>query len=552
MNGTFYESVKPEPKKEPSLGASRISPGVHANREGRNVPLERIANGILKKPQALYESLVGVTTDAIVSLDSQGTVLLWNAAAEQMFGYAAEEVMGLRATDLLFPEKRPEPLDDALHGRFRGGSAFVQVEFRKSSGQSLPVEISISRAKVAGTWITTLIVRDITDRKRAEQQMRQSMEALALERSLLNAVLEQMPAGVVIAEAQNGKPILGNRKAGIFWMQGFREERALHADGSALSPEEWPLARSIRDGEVILQQEIGFRRKDGKVGFMSANAAPIFDESRRIIAGVMTFHDISSRKEMEDELRRSRDNLEIRVAERTSELERKNKELQDFAFIASHDLQEPLRKIQTFGDLLVTKFRNFPDELAKDYVGRMRKAAERMELLVNSLLKYSQLSSKVQFCSQIDLSEAARNALSNLEMRIRETGGRIEVESLPTLEADMSQISQVFQNLIGNALKFHKKDEPPRVRIYCRHVEDGLGEYAICVEDNGIGFEEKYLDRIFMPFQRLHGRNQYGGLGMGLAICKKIVERHGGTITARSKAGEGATFIFTLPENSGR
>ncbi|RJR33716.1 MAG: PAS domain S-box protein [Desulfobacteraceae bacterium] len=538
-------------KKTPTpLNTSRRS-GVHRSGVGGNVPLERIAGGLLQKPRTLYESLIGVTTDAIVSLDSQGAVLLWNAAAEKMFGYGSEEVMGLRAADFLFPEKRPEPLGDALQGRFRGGNTFVQVQFKRRDGQPLSVEISISRAKLAGTWITTLIVRNITDRIKAEQQMRHSMEALALERSLLNAVLEQMPAGVVIAEAQNGKPILGNRKAGIFWMQGFREERALHAEGGALAPEEWPLTRSIRDGEVVLQQEIGFKRKDGKIGFMSANSAPIFDENRRIIAGVITFHDITSRKEMEAELRRSRDNLEIRVAERTSELERKNRELQDFAFIASHDLQEPLRKIQTFGDLLITKFHNFPDEVARDYVGRMRKAAERMELLVNSLLKYSQLSSKVQFCTRIDLCEAVRHALGNLEIRIRETCGRIELEPLPTVEADMSQITQVFQNLIGNGLKFHKEDEQPRIRIYCRRVENGLGESAIFVEDNGIGFEEKYLDRIFMPFQRLHGRDKYGGLGMGLAICKKIVERHGGTITATSRAGEGSTFIFTLPESSG-
>jgi light-regulated signal transduction histidine kinase (bacteriophytochrome) len=283
------------------------------------------------------------------------------------------------------------------------------------------------------------------------------------------------------------------------------------------------------------------------MGYMSANSSPIFDDGKRIIAGVITFHDISSRKEMEDELRKSRDDLEIRVAERTAELERKNRALQDFALIASHDLQEPLRKIQTFGDLLVTKFHHFPDEHARDYVGRMQKAAARMELLVNSLLKYSRLSSRVQFYSQADLSEAVRNALSNLEIRIKETGGRIMVEPLPTLEADISQISQVFQNLISNALKFHRKDAQPRVRIYCRRLENGTGGYAVCVEDTGIGFEEKYLDRIFMPFQRLHGRSEYNGVGMGLAICKKIVERHRGTITARSKEGEGSTFIFTLP-----
>ncbi|PKN64558.1 MAG: hypothetical protein CVU57_14165 [Deltaproteobacteria bacterium HGW-Deltaproteobacteria-15] len=513
----------------------------------RNVPLERIIIGLLQKPRALYESLIGATTDAIVSLDCQGMVLLWNTAAEKMFGYGSDEVIGSQGMDFLFGGADAGSLEKALNGGFEGESKIVEVDLRRRNGDPLPVEISISRTKVARNWTTTLIIRDITDRKRVEREMRLSMEALALERSLLNAVLEQMPAGVVIAQAETGKPILGNRKAGMFWMQGFREESALHPDGRVLPQEEWPLTRSLRCGEVVLEKEIAFKRKDGTVGYMSANSSPIFDDSKRIIAGVITFYDISSRKEMEDELRRSKDDLEIRVAERTAELEQKNRELQDFAFIASHDLQEPLRKIQTFGDLLLTKFQHFPDEHARDYVSRMQKAAARMELLINSLLKYSRLSSRVQFCSQVALSEAVRNALSNLEISIRETGGRVEVEPLPTLEADISQISQVFQNLIGNALKFHRKDEQPRVRIYCRRLENGTGGYEICVEDNGIGFEEKYLDRIFMPFQRLHGRSEYNGVGMGLAICKKIVERHRGTITAKSTEGEGSTFIFTLP-----
>jgi len=281
---------------------------------------------------------------------------------------------------------------------------------------------------------------------------------------------------------------------------------------------------------------------------MSTNSAPVYDERKRTIAGVVTFHEITSRKRMEDELRRSRDELELRVRERTAELERKNRELQDFAFIASHDLHEPLRKIQTFGDLLVRKFEHFPDGTARDYVGRMQKAAARMELLLDSLLSYSRLNSSRQVFSLVDLSDAVRDALSNLEIRLKETGGSVEIGALPMVEADSSQIGQVFQNLIGNALKFCNGTERPCVRIYTPPACDpGSGVHEICVEDNGIGFNEEYLDRIFMPFQRLHGRSEYNGVGMGLAICKKILERHGGAITAKSKEGEGSTFIVTLP-----
>jgi two-component system, LuxR family, sensor kinase FixL len=527
-----------------------VSKAVIAAR-GRKVPLERMVADLLQKPRALYESLVGATTDAIVSLDSQARILLWNPAAERLFGYAAEEVLGTGLVDLIIPKEQAGILEDALQG---GVSADTRMEAdaRDRVGLIVPVEISISRTTVDEGRITTLIIRDIQDRKRTEralqesekrhrnliEEMLRSMEALALERSLLNAVLEQMPAGVIIAEAGTGKPILGNNKAEMLWMEGFREDKV----------EEWPLTRSIRSGEVLLEKEISFRRSDGTRAIMSANSAPVYDEQHRIIAGVITFHDITARKEMENELRKSRHELEVRVKERTAELERKNKELQDFAFIASHDLHEPLRKIQTFGDLLVRKFERFPDELARDYISRMQEASARMELLLDSLLSYSRLTSKVQTYSRVALTEAVQDALSNLEIRIKETGGSIDVAPLPTLEVDSSQISQVFQNLIGNALKFHRHAEQPRIRIYSRLLNSGSGTQEICVEDNGIGFDEKYLDRIFTPFQRLHGRNEYNGAGMGLAICKKIVERHGGTITAKSAEGKGSTFIFTLPE----
>jgi PAS domain S-box-containing protein len=502
-------------------------------------------------PRALYESLVGATSDAIISVDSQGRVLLWNPAAERMFGYGFHEVLGLKVSDLIVSKEHAGSLEEALGSLAE--NTRMEIDAKARGSDVVPVEISISKTMVNREAITTLIVRGIRDRKLAEkalqdserryrtlfEEMRQSMEAVALERSLLNAVLEQMPAGVIIAEAESGKPIMGNKKAETMWTEGFREDQV----------EEWPLTSSIRHGEVVLEKEITFRRKDGTRPIMSANSAPIYDDRNRIIAGVITFHDITSRKEMEEELRRSRHELELRVRERTAELKRKNRELQDFAFIASHDLHEPLRKIQTFGDLLVGKFECFPDELARDYVGRMQKAAARMELLLDSLLKYSRLNSKVPSLSLIDLSDAVRDAMSNLEIRIKETGGSVEIGPLPTLEADSSQMSQVFQNLIGNALKFHRKSEPPRIRIYSRGSGDSaLGACEICVEDNGIGFDEKYLDRIFMPFQRLHGRNEYSGVGMGLAICKKIVERHGGAITARSTEGEGSTFTFTLPD----
>jgi PAS domain S-box-containing protein len=252
-------------------------------------------------------------------------------------------------------------------------------------------------------------------------------------------------------------------------------------------------------------------------------------------------------------LRRSRDKLETRVQERTAELARSNRELQDFASIASHDLQEPLRKVQAFGNLLVERHSECLNDEGRDYLARMKSAAARMQGLIGSLLDYSRVTSRAKPFSEVDLNEAAKEALLNLEVRIKETGGRVEVDGLPFIMADRSQVVQLFQNLIGNGLKFHKEGDPPHVKVYAtpgKGTKPGKRDFwEITVEDNGIGFDETKVDRIFEPFQRLHGRSSpYAGTGMGLAICRKIVERHGGTITAKSIVGKGAAFIITLPK----
>jgi light-regulated signal transduction histidine kinase (bacteriophytochrome) len=234
-------------------------------------------------------------------------------------------------------------------------------------------------------------------------------------------------------------------------------------------------------------------------------------------------------------------------------LEQSNRELQDFASVASHDLQEPLRKIQAFGDRLKAKCEPALDDTARDYLSRMQDAAGRMQVLIDDLLTLSRITTKAQPFVEVDLNRIAREVLSNLEVRIEQTGGRVEVGDLPTIEADPQQMRQLFQNLIGNALKFHQENLPPLIKVEGELVDDlkdrlsGNQKVRISVEDNGIGFNEKYLDRIFTVFQRLHGRNVYQGTGIGLAICRRIVERHAGTITATSSPGKGSTFIVTLP-----
>lgn len=298
--------------------------------------------------------------------------------------------------------------------------------------------------------------------------------------------------------------------------------------------------------------------------------------------------DMEKRQQLSEALQKSKERLEERVQARTMEIEasnkalreevsvrtkaeqaamiaaqelqRSNRELEQFASVASHDLQEPLRKIQAFGDRLQTHCADQLGEKGTDYLQRILASSGRMRRLIDDLLTYARVSSKAQPFSAVDLNEIAEEVVGDLEGRLQDVGGKIEISKLPHLEADPSQMRQLFTNLLGNALKFHRPGVPPIVKVSSHNVTAGNPaaggngdsprgplQCEITVEDNGIGFEQEYVDRIFELFQRLHGRDEYQGTGMGLAICRKIVERHAGQITAYSAPGAGSRFVFRLP-----
>lgn len=267
----------------------------------------------------------------------------------------------------------------------------------------------------------------------------------------------------------------------------------------------------------------------------------------------------AEREQAQTALREANEELEAKVVARTIDLEQanaslelyaqqlmnSNRELQDFAYIASHDLQEPLRKIRAFGDRLKSRASGQLDTDSLDYIERMQSASVRMQSMIDSLLAYSRVTTKAQPLTTVDLNQVAAEVINDLEVRIEQSGGKVELNDLPNVKADPLQMRQLLQNLIANGLKFHRPGETPLVQVSGQVLPNGYAE--ICVKDNGIGFDEKYLERIFQPFNRLQGRSEYEGSGIGLAICRKIVERHHGTITAASQPGQGATFIITLP-----
>lgn len=310
----------------------------------------------------------------------------------------------------------------------------------------------------------------------------------------------------------------------------------LSRDGRRLKGGEHPVREALSGASRVQGEYTLAGPGDNGERFVVLEAVPIRDRDGRV-GVVVSVRDITESRRAEDRIRRANE-----------ELQRSNRELETFAYVASHDLIEPLRKIQAFGDLLLTRCSAGLSETGRDYLARMRNAASRMVFLIDGLLSYSRVTTHGRPYEPVDLDGVVREVLSDLDVALRESGVQVEAGPLPTLDADPLQMRQLFQNLLSNAIKFRRPGVPPRVWVTGRI--EGEGDASACqleVRDNGIGFEPRHADRIFKIFQRLHTRAEYPGHGIGLSICRRIVERHGGTLTAHGAPGEGARFCARLP-----
>jgi PAS domain S-box-containing protein len=305
-------------------------------------------------------------------------------------------------------------------------------------------------------------------------------------------------------------------------------------------PDEMPgILRRLKACESVEPYETRRRRKDGTVIDISLSVSPIRDAEGQIVGASAIGRDITRAKLAAESLRKAHDELR----ERTAELARSNAELQRFADIASHDLQEPARTVASFCELLERRYRGKLDEEALEWIGHAASGARRMRLLIADLLEYSRAQTDTKPLTPTDGSAAVAEAIANLGTSIQEAQAEVTYDPLPSVVADTRQLVQVFQNLIGNAIKFRGR-QPPRVHV---SVERRDEEWVFSVHDNGIGIEPQHRDQIFEVFLRLHPHGEYPGTGIGLAICKRIVERHGGRIWVESVPGKGSVFYFSLP-----
>ena len=531
--------------------------------------------------------------DGVIATDTEGRVVLLNRAAEALTGWPEQKAIGRPLAEVFEiigqQDRRPctNPVETVLStGETIGLANDTILIARDGTERYIADRAAPIRGHEGQTIGVVLGFRDVTEKKEAERELRRHREHLeqlveertarlreeiqqhrqmeeklqtALERekkarrraeeaelafarseARYRAIGEAIPFGVWMCDAEGRLEYLSDSFLDLVDMSMEEVKQAGWME--QLPPVQMETTRqerpeAVENGEPW-DRELKIKGADEDWYTILSRGVPVRDEEGNILNWVGINLDITERRREQDELRAAKE-----------ELERSNKELEEFAYVASHDLQEPLRKITAFGERLADRCGEELDERARDYLDRMQNAASRMRGLINDLLTFSRVTTRAQPFTPVDLNEVVEEVISDLEIRIQELHGEVEVGDLPTIDAEPTQMRQLFQNLIGNGLKFHREDVPPVVEVEGELTQDETGE-EVCrlrVKDNGIGFDEKYLDRIFTIFQRLHARGEYAGTGVGLALCSKIVRRHGGDITAESEPGQGATFIVTLP-----
>jgi PAS domain S-box-containing protein len=503
----------------------------HANAAYEKQLAERQqAEEALRFSHTLLNAVVENTTDAVFVKDPAGRYLMINPAGAAMTGHTVDEVIGKDDTAVFEPE-----VADRIRRRDRDILASGEPETYESVGLSGGVTRYFSTTKAAyrdqkGNVLGLIgISRDITASRAAQ-------EALAASEARYRSLFDVNPLPTLIFDAQTYQLLDVNDAAVRTY--GYSRAEFLGMTVQDLRPYSDRLRGDQMDRRATPRDENAtwrHRKKDGSVVNVEIKWRPLQFEGRP--AKMIIAYDVTDRLRAEEQLQAM-----------TAELQRSNRALMDFASVASHDLQEPLRKIQTFADRLRARYADGLPPEGMDYLERMQNAAGRMQTLINDLLAFSRLTTRAQPFTLTNLEEIAHGVESDLEDLVLRTGGTVRIDTLPSVYADALQMRQLFQNLIGNALKFHREGVAPEVRVTAAlQMGEGSPSWRITVEDNGIGFEERYAERIFGFFERLHGREEYEGTGIGLAICRAIVRRHGGEIEASSVVGEGSRFAVTLP-----
>jgi|GEM_PF-2129038 len=535
----------------------------------RDITERKHAEKALRISEQRISDMIESISDYIYAVDKNWNFIFVNQTAANDVGYDSSELLGkniwetvekLVGTDL--EKNLRESMDKREIKRFDWKTIYTE------SFREFTVYPSAEGITVYG--------KNITKRRIAEKQLQIEIERL-------ETILETNPSAVIIVEAsgnisfinKRAKEIYGINITGMDLSTAIAKVKSRRIDGSEYPVGDGPSARAL-SGQMVRNEEMLLEQPNGTVLPIIGSAAPIYNLEGDVISAVVIFDDISKRKQEEwrkqkmlekeqqlseelsatneelqattEELKTSNEDLILAqnsLVELVNKLKTSNKELEQFAYVASHDLQEPLRMVASFTQLLERRYKNNLDDDADDYIGFIVEGAQRMKDLIDDLLAFSRLNTEVRKFEPILIEVALDDVIFNLKSSIEENNAIITYDSLPTINGDPSQIRQLFQNLISNAIKFHG-DATPEIHISARELDE---EWLFGVMDNGIGIKPNHQEQIFSIFKRLHTRKDYEGTGIGLAICKRIVERHGGKIWVESEESVGSTFYLTIPNS---
>jgi PAS domain S-box-containing protein len=499
----------------------------------RNISVRKEAERHLARMEGRYRGLLEAAPDAMVVVNQAGEIVLLNVQAEKQFGYHRDELLGQPVTNII-PEGFAERLlsdglrsaEDALAQRIGTG---IELTALRKDGSDFPIELMLSPLDSAEGILVTAAIRNISVRKEADR-------LLARMEGRYRGLLEAAPDAMVVVN-QAGEIVLLNLQAEKRF--GYRHNELLGQKVKKIIPQgfaERLIADELRSSEDALAQQIGTgielqgRCRNGSDFPIELMLSPLGSGDEILVTAAI--RDITNRKI-----------AQAHLLQKVEELNRSNEELGQFAYIASHDLQEPLRMVASYTTLLGRRYKGKLDADADEFIGFAVDAAGRMQRLIQDLLTYSRVGSAGKKLSETSSEGALQQALVNLHAAIEENSALVTHDPLPMVLADEVQLVQLFQNLVGNGIKYRR---PGVVEIHIAAEHNGGQRWKFSVQDNGLGIEPQYFDKIFGMFQRLHKRTEYEGTGIGLAVCKRIVERHGGKISVESQPGQGSTFQFEL------
>ena len=493
----------------------------------------KIAEQSLNESEAKYRALFESASDTIILLDRE-RIIDCNQKTLEMFGCSREQLLST-PPEKFWPEFQPdgtstlELINEQFQSALRGNTTTFELKSLRYDGSVFDAEMTSTIITLSGKKYLQAIIRDITERKIVEIALK---EGEAKYRALVESAVDTI---ILI----DNEVIVDLNLATLKMFRGTREQLIGHktwdfmpefqSDGLLSKDMAKEKIKQALKGETLFL-EWSFIRCDGSAFDAELTFNTITLKGQKYFQAII--RDITERKHAAEQMKKL-----------TQELERSNTDLAQFAYVASHDLQEPLRMVTSFVQLLQHRYQGKLDKDADEFISYAVDGASQMQRLINDLLKYSRVGTHGKTLEPTNCNIVITHAISNLSKTIKEADAIINIDHLPTISADYTQLVQLFQNLIGNAIKYHGKKQP---EILIRATNKG-DNWLFSVRDNGIGIDKDYIDKIFVIFQRLHNKSQYPGTGIGLSICKKIVERHGGRIWVESKPGQGSTFYFTIP-----